>query len=80
LHTVVGSGYALGWGVEPNLQGLNAAAFVHGGSNQRWFALMWFSPSADAGALVVTNGGGERGNAAVNSLDLLLRQRIVATP
>ncbi|HET9865512.1 MAG TPA: serine hydrolase domain-containing protein [Steroidobacteraceae bacterium] len=80
LHTAVAPGYAMGWEVVSNLQGLNAAGFGHNGSNLRWFAQTWFSPSADAGVLVVTNGGGERGQAAVIALDQLLRARIAATP
>jgi CubicO group peptidase (beta-lactamase class C family) len=80
LHTAVGPAYAMGWDVFSSLQGLDAAGFGHSGSNLRWFAVTWFSPSADAGVLVVTNGGGERGQAAVAALDMLLRQRVAATP
>lgn len=80
LHTAVAPGYAMGWDVVSSLQVLNAAGFGHSGSNNRWFAQMWFSPSADAGLLVVTNGGGERAAAAINALDGQLRARIVASP
>jgi CubicO group peptidase (beta-lactamase class C family) len=79
LHTAVGPAYALGWEVVSNLQGLNAAGFGHNGSNGRWFAQMWFSPSADVGLLVVTNGGGDRASTALKVLDGQLRARIVAT-
>jgi hypothetical protein len=59
---------------------LPAAGFSHNGSNLRWFANTWFSPARDAGVLVVLNGGGDRALAAVSALDLLLRERIAATP
>ncbi len=80
LHTAVASDYALGWSVATSLSGLGAGGYVHNGSNLRWFAITWFSPSADAGVFVATNGGGERGNASITSLDLLLRARIAASP
>ena len=80
LHTEVGGGYALGWGVSPSLQGLGAAGFSHAGSDGRWYAVTWFSPAADAAVLVTVNGGGDRGAAAATNLDALLRRRIAASP
>jgi CubicO group peptidase (beta-lactamase class C family) len=79
LHAPVASGYALGWSVADALQPLTGGGFIHNGSNLRWFALTWFSPDEDAGLLVVLNGAGERAQAAVSGLDVLLRQRIAAS-
>jgi len=59
---------------------LTSGGFIHNGSNLRWFALTWFSPDQDAGLLLVLNGAGERGQAAMAALDVLLRQRIAASP
>jgi CubicO group peptidase (beta-lactamase class C family) len=80
LHAEVASSYALGWEVVPTLAGLGQGGFGHNGSNGLWLAVAWFSPAADAGSLVVTNGGGERGFAAIAALDSLMRQRIAASP
>jgi CubicO group peptidase (beta-lactamase class C family) len=80
LHAPVASDYALGWGVSGNLSPLGAAGFSHNGSNLRWFALTWFSPQKNAGLLIVLNGGGDRGFAAMSALDALLRQRIAVSP
>ena len=57
-----------------------AAGFFHNGSNLRWFAVTWFAPTRDTGLLLVTNGGGERASAAVTALDLVMRERIKASP
>jgi CubicO group peptidase (beta-lactamase class C family) len=80
LHTEVASSYALGWEVVPTLAGLGQSGFGHNGSNGRWMAVTWFSPAADAGLLVVTNGAGERGFSAIAALDDLVRRRIAASP
>ena len=80
LHTEVVSSYALGWTVSPELVQLGQPGLTHAGTNLRWFANTWFSPAADAGLLVVCNGGGDRGNAAVAALDLLMRRRIASSP
>ena len=80
LHTEVAGSYALGWQVTPSLPDLGQGAFIHSGTNLRWFAVAWFSPSADAGLFVVTNGGGDRGSATLAALDGLLRRRIAASP
>jgi CubicO group peptidase (beta-lactamase class C family) len=80
LHTAVAGGYALGWNTISTVSGLGTSGFGHNGSNLRWFAVAWFSPAADAGVFVATNGGGERGNAAITALDQLLRARIAASP
>jgi CubicO group peptidase (beta-lactamase class C family) len=79
LHAQVVSPYALGWEVVPALPGLNAAGFAHNGSNNRWFALTWVAPSLDTAAMIVTNGGGERAQAAINAFDSQLRTRITAS-
>jgi CubicO group peptidase (beta-lactamase class C family) len=80
LHAQVVSPYALGWEVMSSLQGLDAAGFGHNGSNNRWFAATWVAPSLDAGAFIVTNGGGDRAQAAVAALDLQLRARMRTSP
>jgi hypothetical protein len=80
LHTRVAGNYALGWGVVDTSPPLNAAGFNHNGSNLRWFAITWFWPDIDTGLLIVLNGGGDRGSAAMEALDVLLRQRIAASP
>lgn len=80
LHTSVAGSYSLGWEVVPTFAVLNTSGFGHNGTNLRWFAVAWFSPAADAGVFIATNGGGERGNAAMVALDQLLRARIVASP
>ena len=80
LHTPVASNYALGWSVEASLPSLGAGALIHNGSNLRWFAITWFSAQENCGLLVVVNGGGERGFAAMAALDNLLRARIAASP
>jgi CubicO group peptidase (beta-lactamase class C family) len=80
LHTPVAAGYAFGWEEVPALPELNAAASIHNGSNLRWFAQTWLAPTRDSGILVVANGGGERANAAILALDMLMRARVAATP
>lgn len=80
LHTVIASDYALGWWHAPNLNDLGAEVWWHTGSNLRWFAATWFSPSRNEAIFVVANGGGERAEAAVEALDHAIRKRLVATP
>lgn len=80
LHTAVASNYALGWGVTSAMQTLNVAGLSHSGSTGRWFSLVWLAPSLDIGFVIVTNGGGDRSLAAIEALDLRIRQRVAATP
>jgi CubicO group peptidase (beta-lactamase class C family) len=80
LHTDVAPGYALGWVSSGALPPLQAGGFIHNGSNLRWLAVTWFAPSIDTGILLVTNAGGDRANAALNALDVTMRQRIQASP
>jgi CubicO group peptidase (beta-lactamase class C family) len=80
LHTSVASNYALGWNVVADIPRLGGGGFAHGGSNGRWFAQAWFSPSRNAAVLIVTNGGGERGGAGIGAADGVIRARIAATP
>jgi hypothetical protein len=79
LHTPL-AGYALGWGIAPDLAGVGGLGLTHAGSNLRWWAEVWLSPSRDAGALIVTNAGSPRAIAAVNALNMAIRQRLAATP
>lgn len=78
LHTPH-AGYALGWGVATELSTVGGPGLDHRGSNLRWFALVWLSPSNDAGMLVVTNAGGPRAEAAVVALDRVFRERFAAS-
>jgi CubicO group peptidase (beta-lactamase class C family) len=80
LHTVVASDYALGWGYWASLEDLGAEGWTHGGTNQRWFAITWFSPSRNEAVFVVANAGGDRARAAVEALDRAVRLRLVASP
>jgi len=79
LHTPVAESYALGWEELPVLLTIGREGWWHNGTNQRWFAITWFSPGADSGLLVVTNTGGDRGQQAMTTLDLRLRERIAAS-
>ena len=79
LHTPVVESYALGWEDSPVLFTIGREGWWHNGTNQRWFAITWFSPGADSGLLVVTNAGGDRGQQAMTTLDLRLRERIAAS-
>jgi CubicO group peptidase (beta-lactamase class C family) len=80
LHTAVASDYALGWETPPTMQTLGVSAIGHTGSTGRWFSLVWLAPSIDTGLMIVANGGGERASAAIQALDLRIRERVVATP
>lgn len=79
LHSPVVPNYALGWDAPPTASTLNVAVLGHTGSTGRWFSLVWLAPSLDTGVMIVTNGGGERAAAAIQVLDLKLRERVVAT-
>jgi CubicO group peptidase (beta-lactamase class C family) len=80
LHTVVASDYALGWGHTSDLRDLGSEAWTHGGSNLRWFAVVWFSAARNEAVFIVANGGGDRASAAVGALDQAVRRRLVASP
>lgn len=79
LHTSVVPNYALGWDAPPIMQTLNVAGLGHTGSTGRWSSLVWLAPSIDTGLMIVTNGGGDRAGAAIQALDLRLRERVVDT-
>jgi CubicO group peptidase (beta-lactamase class C family) len=80
LHGAVAGNYALGWGTVPTFQTLNAPGLGHTGSTGRWFSLVWLAPSLDAGVMIAVNGGGERASAAITALDMVLRERLMASP
>ncbi len=80
LHAEILKPYALGWEVFSSLPLLSVAGFGHNGSNNRWFAVTWVAPSLDTAAFIVTNGGGERAEAAIAAFDQQLRSRIAASP
>jgi CubicO group peptidase (beta-lactamase class C family) len=71
--------YALGWFTQ-TFQAFGQPGLTHSGSTLRWYSLTWLAPTADAGLMVVTNGGGERGAAAVSALEQLMTKRVVASP
>jgi len=79
LHTPVVPDYALGWNVVA-VVGSSEPGFAHAGTNLRWFAHTWFAPSRNLAVLLVTNGGGDRGEAAISALNSVVRDRIEATP
>jgi CubicO group peptidase (beta-lactamase class C family) len=80
LQRPVTANYALGWNHADSLPTLGVAGVSHGGSTGRWFSVVWLAPSLDAGVMVVTNGGGERGSAAVAALEGLMARRLMASP
>jgi CubicO group peptidase (beta-lactamase class C family) len=80
LQRPVVSNYALGWGFNGNFPTLGVPGVSHSGSTGRWFSVVWLAPSLDAGVMVVTNGGGDRGSAAVSALEGLMARRLVASP
>jgi CubicO group peptidase (beta-lactamase class C family) len=80
LHTPVSADYALGWWRRPVAPPLNAARIQHDGTNGRWFAQSWFAADRNAALVIFTNGGGERGAAAISAVDQLMRERIAASP
>ena len=80
LHSPVAPNYALGWGIAPAMQTLNIAGLSHTGSTGRWFSLVWLAPSLNMGLVIVANGGGDRAFAAIEALDLRIRERVIATP
>ena len=79
LHTSVAANYALGWST-PTFPDLGVPGLSHGGSTGRWFSLVALAPTLDHGVMVVTNGGGERGAAAISALEQLMVRRVMATP
>jgi CubicO group peptidase (beta-lactamase class C family) len=79
LHEAPAGGYSLGWGAVSSLQTLNAPGFENTGSIGLWFSRVWLAPTLDTGVMIVVNGGGDRGLAAMEQMDLLMRQRVVAS-
>jgi CubicO group peptidase (beta-lactamase class C family) len=73
------TGYTLGWGAVSSLQTLNAPGLENTGSIGLWFSRVWLAPTLDAGVMIAVNGGGARGLASVEQMDLLMRQRVVAS-
>ena len=67
-----------GWEVVPTFQHLGVPGIGHNGSNLRWFSVVWLALSLDAGLMIDVNGGG--GSTAMQALDSLMRQRLVASP
>jgi CubicO group peptidase (beta-lactamase class C family) len=79
LHEARTGGYSLGWGTASSLQTLNAPGLQHTGTIGLWFSLVWLAPTLDTGLMIAVNGGGDRALAAIEQMDLLMRQRVVAS-
>lgn len=79
LQRTVVDTYALGWNTR-TFPTLGAAGVWHGGSTGRWFSIVWLAPTLDEGVMIASNGGGERGAAAVQALDTLMANRVGASP
>ncbi|MBB6096271.1 CubicO group peptidase (beta-lactamase class C family) [Povalibacter uvarum] len=79
LHEGVGGNYALGWGAQSALSTLGAAGLTHTGTIGLWYSLVWLAPTLDAGVMIAVNGGGDRSLAAIEQMDLLMRQRVMAS-
>jgi CubicO group peptidase (beta-lactamase class C family) len=79
LREAPAGGYSLGWGAVASLQTLNAPGFENTGSIGLWFSRVWLAPTLDTGVMIAVNGGGDRGLAALEQMDLLLRQRVAAS-
>jgi len=79
LEDAPAGGYSLGWGAVSSLQTLNAPGFENTGSIGAWFSRVWLTPTLDAGVMIAVNGGGDRGLAALEQMDLLMRRRVAAS-
>jgi CubicO group peptidase (beta-lactamase class C family) len=78
LHRPVVPNYSLGWFTQ-SFPALGVDGVTHSGSTLRWFSLVWLAPTLNEGVMIATNGGGERGAAAVAALERLLGQRVAAS-
>lgn len=72
-------GYALGWDTQIP-PALRVPGVSHGGTNGRWYSLVWLAPTLDEGLMIATNGGGDRGSAAIEALEALMIRRVLASP
>ena len=77
LHAPVDDGSALGWGVGPSGPWPNHTELAHGGSNNRWYAVVRIIPGLNGGALFVTNAGGNNAAEAIDVLDDLVAERFI---
>jgi len=71
LHTPVDEGSALGWGFDPHEDWAQGPVLAHAGSNVRWYAVVRLAPQLDA--------GGDRADAAIDSLGELILERFQAS-
>lgn len=76
LHTPVTAGSAAGWGVSPSEVAPGFSRLGHAGSNLRWYSVVRLEPGVNAGALFVTNAGGQHAADAINVLQELVVQRV----
>jgi CubicO group peptidase (beta-lactamase class C family) len=79
LHEAPAGGYSLGWGAVSSLPTLNTPGFENTGSIGLWFSRVWLAPTLNTGVMIAVNGGGDRGLAALEQMDLLMRQRVAAS-
>lgn len=79
LQEAPAAGYSLGWGAVSSLRTLDAPGFENTGSIGLWFSRVWLAPTLDTGVMIAVNGGGDRGLAAIEQMDLLMRQRAAAS-
>ena len=70
--------YALGWFTQA-FPTLRVDGLTHSGSTLRWFSLAALAPTLNEGVMIATNGGGERGAAAVSALERLMADRVAAS-
>lgn len=79
LHEPVAGGFALGWETGNSFRTLNVPGIGHTGTIGVWFSLVWLAPTLDTGLMIAVNGGGDRALAAIQEMDLLMRERVVAS-
>lgn len=77
LHAPVDNGSALGWGVGLSEVWPNQVELAHGGSNNRWYAIVRLIPGLNGGALFITNAGGGNADDAIDVLDDLVAERYI---
>ena len=62
-----GGNYALGWGAFSNFWPAFGKMLEHAGSNNWYYAQVWFAPARDSAILVCTNEGGGPGKPAIST-------------
>lgn len=77
LQSSPAGNYAIGWfaGAEPGV----GRVLTHDGSNTRWYARVRLLPDIDGGYLIVTNSAVPTALNAVDTMDRLLQERLLAS-